>query len=444
MKSQFPTSIALAGIASLAFLWKIQAVEEPTIPAPAPATPPPAVVDPTSKPGFTGAARRIRSAVVSIEVVNNSNVIRAGQNIRQGEDPRGFRQSPYQSGYGMPFEVPAPGFGSKGGERERPQGKPEPEEGGRGSGFVIAADGHILTNLHVVKDAGEIRVSFADGEEYEAVVVGSDPRTDLAVLKIEATDLPVVTFGNSDSLEVGESVIAVGSPFGLTHSVTSGIVSAVGRTDLDITDLDNLIQTDASVNPGNSGGPLVNYLGEVVGVNVAIYSPNGGNIGLGFAVPSNAARNVAEQIVASGKVDRGFLGIKINDGESEEGAAHPPGAVVQIVEPGSAAAVAGILVGDRVLSLNGHPIRTANDLRVRIADARPGERVSITIHRDGSEIVLEAALAEMAATEAVAETKGDRGFPEEYRGEVYRGDLYRGDLYRGESGSSKTFPRFRQ
>lgn len=257
-----------------------------------------------------------------------------------------------------------------------------------GSGVVIDAErGIILTNHHVVRAADAIRVTFDDGRRLEAELVGSDPETDIAVLRVEADHLSAVPLADSDQLRVGDFVVAIGSPFGLAHTVTSGIVSALGRTGLGIEGYESFIQTDASINPGNSGGPLVNLRGELVGINTAILAPGGGNVGIGFAIPTNMVKTVASQIIEHGSVRRGLFGAGVQDLTPEIASALDidlfRGAVIATVQPDSPAAEAGLKPGDIVTSVDGRPIASAGDLRSRIGLLRPGTEIELEILRNG-------------------------------------------------------------
>jgi len=259
---------------------------------------------------------------------------------------------------------------------------------GQGSGFLISKDGYILTNNHVVGDADKIRVRLHDGREFDAKRIGSDPKTEVAVIKIEGDSLAYLRKGDSAALEIGEWVIAVGNPFGLGESVTVGVVSAKGRASLDIGDVDyqDFIQTDAAINPGNSGGPLLNIAGEVVGINTAIYSQNGGYQGIGFAIPFNLADAIREQLVRTGKVVRGYLGIHIQeitrDLAESMGLKSRSGILVADVAQGSPADKAGLRQEDVILKLNGGEVVSVNSFRNDISGARPGTEVTLTIRRE--------------------------------------------------------------
>lgn len=257
-----------------------------------------------------------------------------------------------------------------------------------GSGVVIDAKrGIILTNHHVVRAADAIRVTFDDGRRLEAKLVGSDPETDIAVLRVQADALTAVPLADSDALLVGDFVVAIGSPFGLAHTVTSGIVSALGRTGLGIEGYESFIQTDASINPGNSGGPLVNLRGELVGINTAILAPGGGNVGIGFAIPTNMVKIVVEQILEHGSVRRGLFGAGVQDLTPEIASALEidrfRGAVVAALEPDSPALRAGLKPGDIITGVDGRAVNSANDLRSRVGLLPPGTRIELEVLRDG-------------------------------------------------------------
>jgi len=257
---------------------------------------------------------------------------------------------------------------------------------GMGSGVIVTPDGYILTNAHVVKDADEITVNLSDKRSLPAKVVGIDPNSDVAVIKIDAKNLPAAAFGDSDKLRVGSFVMAVGSPFGLNRTVTSGIVSAKGRTNMGIVDYEDFIQTDAAINPGNSGGPLVNIDGEVVGINTAIASRSGGYQGIGFAIPSNSAKLVMEELIKTGTVRRGILGVHIQDVTEalakSYGLPEVGGAVVSMVEPGSQAEKAGVKKDDIIVKFNGQPVGGAAELKNFVGKQRPDSTAKLTIFRD--------------------------------------------------------------
>jgi len=257
---------------------------------------------------------------------------------------------------------------------------------GMGSGVIVSADGHILTNSHVVKDFDKITVTLSDKRSFDAKVIGADQESDIAVIKIEATGLPVAKFGDSSKLKVGEIVMAVGNPFGFNRTVTSGIVSATGRSNVGIIGYEDFIQTDAAINPGNSGGPLVNINGEVIGLNTAIATRSGGYQGIGFAIPVNAAKSIMDDLVKDGKVRRGLLGVNIQDLDESLaksfGAPGTSGALVSQVIPESPAEKAGIKAGDIILKFNGESVSGAANLKNLVGREKPGATAKLTIYRD--------------------------------------------------------------
>jgi serine protease Do len=261
------------------------------------------------------------------------------------------------------------------------------QEVGQGSGFLISPDGYILTNNHVVGEADQVLVKLQNGREYTAKIIGTDPPTDLAVIKIEEKGLPYLQLGDSNKLEVGDWVLAVGNPFGLSHSLTAGIVSAKGRSGIGLSDYEDFIQTDAAINPGNSGGPLVNLDGEVVGINTAIFSHSGGYMGIGFAIPINMAKHIREQLVDKGQVTRGRIGAYIQDMSRELaesfGLKKAEGIVVTQVIEDSPAEKAGLRQGDVILDMNGKQVDKASTFRNRIAMTPPGTKIELSIFRDG-------------------------------------------------------------
>jgi len=280
-----------------------------------------------------------------------------------------------------------------------PRQKRERQSQSLGSGVIVDAEkGLVLTNHHVVDRADEIDVRLQDGRELKAKLVGSDPETDIAVLRIPAQGLTAAAIGDSDKLRVGDFVVAIGSPFGLSHTVTSGIVSALGRTGLGIEGFESFIQTDASINPGNSGGPLVDLNGNLVGINTAILAPGGGNVGIGFAIPVAMVRSVVDQIIEHGEVRRGLFGVAVQDLTTELaqalGAGITRGAVVSGVEPGSAAESAGLRPGDVIVGVNGRPVLGASALRTHVGLMRVGTPVELELVRNGERVVLEGQVAD--------------------------------------------------
>ncbi len=279
-----------------------------------------------------------------------------------------------------------------------PEQAPQRQFQAAGSGVVVdAREGYILTNNHVIENADEITVGLRDGRKLKAKLVGRDPEADIAVIRIPAKDLTALRMGDSSRLRVGDFVIAVGNPFGLGQTVTSGLVSALGRSGLGIEGYEDFIQTDASINPGNSGGALVNLRGELIGINTAILGPSGGNVGIGFAIPINMASSIMKQLIEYGEVHRGQLGVSIQDLTPEIakalGVSARQGAVVSEVIKGSPAARTGVKAGDVIVAVNGNKIRNASDLRNKIGLARVGESVTLTVLRAGREKTLVARLA---------------------------------------------------
>ncbi|RMH33640.1 MAG: DegQ family serine endoprotease [Nitrospirae bacterium] len=281
----------------------------------------------------------------------------------------------------------------------RPEAPKAPREQGVGSGVIVSSDGYIITNNHVVENADEIRVLLADKRRLTAKVVGTDPKTDLAVIKVDATGLPALPWGDSSKLEVGEIVMAIGNPFGLNQTVTMGIISAVGRANVGIVDYEDFIQTDAAINPGNSGGPLVNLKGEVIGINTAIFSRSGGYMGIGFAIPSNMAKSVMKSLIEYGKVIRGWLGVSIQDltPELQEQFDAPDvnGALVSDVVEDSPADKGGLKRGDIIRTYNGTTVRDSRHLRSLVAETAPDTTVRIGVWRDGEERELTVTIGEM-------------------------------------------------
>ncbi|WP_459251711.1 DegQ family serine endoprotease [Metapseudomonas phytobenefica] len=276
-----------------------------------------------------------------------------------------------------------------------PQGGRQREAQSLGSGFIISRDGYVLTNNHVVADADEIIVRLSDRSELEAKLIGADPRTDVALLKVQGKDLPIVKIGKSDELKVGSWVLAIGSPFGFDHSVTAGIVSAKGRS-LPNENYVPFIQTDVAINPGNSGGPLFNLDGEVVGINSQIFTRSGGFMGLSFAIPIDVAMSVADQLKSEGKVSRGWLGVviqEVNKDLAESfGLDKPAGALVAQVQEGGPAAKGGLQVGDVILSMNGQPIVVSADLPHLVGNLKPGSKIKLEVVRGGSRKTLDMAI----------------------------------------------------
>jgi len=341
---------------------------------------------------FAPVVQRAAPAVVSITT---------SRTVQISERP-GIPGMPFFFGPGGPFfQGPE---GDEGGARR---------QYGAGSGVIVSADGLILTNHHVVDGATKVEVHLSDRRHFDAKVLGSDSKTDIAVLKIEAKELPVLPFGNSDNVRVGDLALAIGNPFGIGQTVTMGIVGATGRGNLGIEDYEDFIQTDAAINPGNSGGALINTRGELIGINTAILARGGGgNQGVGFAVPVNLTHDVMTQLLEKGRVVRGFLGVGIQDLTPDMAKAfHAPdsaGALVRDVQPNSPGEKAGLQRGDVVREVNGMPVQDSRELRLKIGGTAPGEAVRLTVLRDGSEKTLTAKLDELTDDEQpVAATEGE-------------------------------------
>ena len=295
--------------------------------------------------------------------------------------------TPFQ--FNDPFDLFNDDFFERFFKHQRPESnkKKKFRQMGQGSGFIISKDGLILTNNHVVGDADIITVRLKDGREFKAELVGTDPKSDVALVRIKADeDFPTVPLGDSENLELGEWVIAIGNPFGLLETVTVGVVSAKGRSNVGIADYENFIQTDAAINPGNSGGPLLNLDGEAVGINTAIFSKSGGYMGIGFSIPMNMAILIKDQLLKTGKVTRGFLGIIIQpltvDMAKSFGLDHTNGILVSEVAPDSPADKSGVMSGDIILELDGKVVENINEFRNSIAMTKPNQKVQLTIFRD--------------------------------------------------------------
>lgn len=285
-----------------------------------------------------------------------------------------------------------------------------PQALGQASGFVVSPDGYILTNSHVIRDADSITVIFNDEKEYDGKVIGHDPNTDLAVVKIDAKDLPFLKLGDSEEVEVGEWVLAVGNPLGLQASVTAGIVSAKGRNNLDLLNIEDFIQTDAAINMGNSGGPLVDLNGNVIGINTAIVSNAGGYMGIGFSIPSNIAQHIMDQLISSGEVTRGFLGVNLQRVDSNLaesfGLKKAEGALVVDVTPNSPAEKAGLKQGDVILKLNNTTVQNRTAFRNQISLTKPGTKVTLEFSRSGQTQTASVVLAAFPTTESpIADNK---------------------------------------
>ena len=270
-----------------------------------------------------------------------------------------------------------------------------------GSGVIISKNGYIVTNYHVVSAATKITVKTHSGKVYKAKLIGSDPKTDLAVIKIDADNLTPITFTDSDKIEVGDIALAIGNPFGLRESVTSGIISALNRTSIGINDYEDFIQTDAAINPGNSGGALVDLKGRLIGINSAILSSSGGNNGIGFAIPSNMVKFVATSLITKGKVVRGYLGVRISNIDTSKAKLYgiDHGVLINQVEPNTAASKAGLKPGDIIVEVDGEKVNNAGELRDKIAFKGAGSEVNLKVYRNGEYITLKATLQALKAKE---------------------------------------------
>ena len=340
--------------------------------------------------GFAPVAKKVLPAVVSI---SSSKVTKVSNDLSQLPDDPFFRQF-FGNGSDSPFNSP--------------RQAPEQHEQALGSGVIMTPDGYLLTNNHVVDGANEIRVTLSDKREFKATVVGTDPKSDLAVLKIDASNLPCITLADSSKVQVGDYALAIGDPFGVGQTVTMGIVSATGRTGLGIEQYEDFIQTDAPINPGNSGGALVNDRGELIGINTAIIAHgSGGNQGIGFAIPVNMARNVMQQIVEHGKVTRAYLGVVPQDVTPEIardfGVNSSRGALIGDVSPNSPAQRSGLEKGDIVLDVNGNPVADSNDLRMKISMMPPDSEVNLKIWRNGGEREVAVRLGVLPTEQAAVE-----------------------------------------
>lgn len=359
--------------------------------------------------GFADLVDAVKPAVVSI-LVEAQEPARTVQRGGGGEFEFNFPDLPE----GHPFRDFFDQFGGPGGPRGPggQDGEAKPRQFmAAGSGFIISADGYVVTNNHVVSDATKVTVIFEDGSEQVATVVGTDERTDLAVLKIEGKDLPFVTFEDTPS-RVGDWVVAVGNPFGLGGTVTVGVISGAGRN-IGGSSYGDFLQIDAAVNTGNSGGPAFNTNGEVVGVNTAIYSPNGGNVGIAFAIPAHTVKQIVDQLIDTGSVTRGYLGVSIQDVTKDiadsVGLANARGAIVREPASDGPAGDAGVKSGDIITAVDGEQIDDALDLSRTVAGKAPGSSVELTIWRDGAETKLSVTLTEL--TEQAAPTQEEAPVP---------------------------------
>ena len=352
--------------------------------------------------GFSELVEKVKPAVVNIATTRRGP---AAGTPSQFQLPPGLR--------GSPFEEFLKRFGQPGQDPDDEDGEPSGPGQALGSGFLIDASGYVVTNNHVIKGADKVEVTLSDGRKLDAKVIGRDDKTDVALVKVESDKpLPFVPWGDSDKAKVGDWILAVGNPFGLGGTVTAGIVSARGR-DIQSGPFDDFLQIDAPINRGNSGGPTFNMNGEVVGINTAIYSPNGGSIGIGFAIPAAVAKPIIEDLKTKGHVDRGWLGVAIQpmtpEIASTLGLAEPEGALVLNVAPGSPAARAGLKQGDVVRSVDGKPVKEFRDLAKLVAGAGPEKSVTLNVWRDGREVSAAVSLARMPAEQTASAGEPARG-----------------------------------
>ena len=338
---------------------------------------------------FAPIVKMVAPGVVKIEVT-------AKADNASGQEFPGFNNDPFLRRF----------FGDQSG-RMFPRGQSSPQiEHGVGSGVIVTKDGYILTNNHVVDGAEEVKVTLQDGREFTAKVIGRDPKSDIAVIKIAANDLPVVAMADSEKVQTGDVVLAIGNPFGVGQTVTSGIVSATDRGNVGIEDYEDFIQTDAAINPGNSGGALVDIDGRLIGINTAIMSRTGGSQGVGFAIPSDLARTVMDGLIKDGHVTRGYLGVMIQDITpalaDEFKLKDTKGALVGDVVPGGPAEIAGLKDGDVLVGFNGHSVADSRHLQLEVAGTKPGTSVPVEILRDGGKQQLEVTVKELPGSEPLA------------------------------------------
>jgi serine protease Do len=350
------------------------------------------LADPSEGPSKTGFAPIVKEVLPNVVNISSSKVVRTPNQLSDGMQNDPFFQQFFGQGLGRP-EIP----------KDR-------REQSLGSGVIVSPEGYVLTNNHVVDGATDVRVTLSDKRELKAQVVGADPKTDVAVLKLEGSNFPAITLGDSSKVQVGDYALAIGDPFGVGQTVTMGIVSAKGRGNLGIEDYEDFIQTDAPINPGNSGGALVNERGELVGINTAILSHgSGGNEGIGFAIPVNLARNVMGQILDHGKVTRGYLGVVIQPITPAMAKAlnldKLQGALVGDVSAKGPAQAAGVERGDVILEINGAAVNNSNELRNTVSMTQPGETVKLKIARNGSTKDVSVKLGELPLSKEEAKTK---------------------------------------
>jgi serine protease Do len=353
------------------------------------------IADPNEGPSRTGFAPIVKQVLPDVVNISSSKVVRTPNQMTEGAPMDPFFQQFFGHGFGNGPAVP----------RER-------REQSLGSGVIVSPEGYVLTNNHVVEGATDIKVTLSDKRELKAQIVGTDPKTDVAVLKLDGSGFPTITLGDSAKVQVGDYALAIGDPFGVGQTVTMGIVSAKGRGNLGIEDYEDFIQTDAPINPGNSGGALVNDRGELVGINTAILAGNsGGNQGIGFAIPVNLAREVMTQILDHGKVTRGYLGVMVQPitpamakalGESQ-----PQGVLVGDVTKDGPAKDSGVARGDIILTLNGTPMNDSNQLRNAVSMMPPGATVQLKISRNGATRDINVKLGELPGAKEEAQNKNE-------------------------------------
>jgi serine protease Do len=351
------------------------------------------MADPSEGPSRTGFAPIVKEVLPNVVNISSSKVVRTPNQMPEGMQTDPFFQQFFGQGFGNRPEIP----------KDR-------REQSLGSGVIVSPEGYVLTNNHVVDGATDVKVTLSDKRELKAQVVGTDPKTDVAVLKLEGSKFPAITLGDSSKVQVGDYALAIGDPFGVGQTVTMGIVSAKGRGNLGIEDYEDFIQTDAPINPGNSGGALVNDRGQLVGINTAILSHgSGGNEGIGFAIPINLARDVMGQILDHGKVTRGYLGVVVQPitpaMAKALGQTELKGALVGDVSPRGPAQLSGVERGDVILEINGKVVNDSNELRNTVAMMQPGEAVQLKISRNGSTREISVKLGELPVSKQEAQNQ---------------------------------------